>query len=350
MNAPSRQFASDNGAGVCPEVWAALQTADAVGHTPGYGSDAFTERAIGQLREVFETDDFDAHFVFNGTAANSLVMAAACEPFQAVICHAYSHIETDESNAPGFFAHGVKTLPIDSEWGKLVPADVERVFKNRRDIHASAPRVLSLTQATELGTVYSSDELRALCDSAHALDMVVHVDGARFANAVAGLGNTPAELTWKAGVDALCFGGTKNGALGSEAVLLFNPELRADFKRRCKQSGQLASKMRYHAAQWIGLLEGGVWRRNAENANAMAAHLTRRLAGLAGVRVLYPTQANAVFVALPDGVADAMRERGWRFYDDVGPAGSRLMCSWDTQTDDIEALVAALSDELQEQG
>jgi threonine aldolase len=330
---PRRHFASDNYAGVCPEVWEALHAADA-DHVPGYGDDPHTARAQALFRDLFSTD-CEVHFVFNGTAANSLVVASACDAFHAVICHAYSHLETDESNAPGFFAHGVKTLPIDTPLGKLVPAEVERVFHNRRDVHASAPRVLSLTQSTELGTVYTPDEVGALAASAHGLGMVVHMDGARFANAVAGLDVSAAEITWKAGVDALCFGGTKNGMLGSEAVVLFNRDLASAFKRRCKQSGQLASKMRYHAAQWIGMLEGGAWLRHAGHSNAMAALLEAKLREVPKVRILYPRQANAVFVEMPRAMADGLMSKGWRFYNDVGPGGARLMCAWNTSPGDV---------------
>lgn len=332
--APSRHFASDNNAGVCPEVWAALRRADA-GHAPGYGDDPDTAKARALFNELFETD-CETHLVFNGTAANSLVISAACDRFNAVICHAHAHIETDESNAPGFFAHGVKTLPVDDAFGRLLPESVERVFRQRRDIHSSAPRVLSITQSTELGTVYTVDEIRALSDTAHRLGMLVHMDGARFANAIASLGVSPAEATWKAGVDALCFGGTKNGMLGTEAVVLFDRELANNFKRRCKQSGQLASKMRYHAAQWNGMLSGNAWLKHARHANLMARQLSRRLEKIPGMRILYPVQANAVFVDMPRSVAEGLLRRGWRFYTDVGPGGARLMCSWNTTKADVD--------------
>lgn len=331
--APQRHFASDNNAAVCPEVWEALRAAD-TGHAPGYGDDPLSLRAQQLFRELFETD-CDVHFVFNGTAANSLVVAAACDSFHAVICHAYSHLETDESNAPGFFAQGVKTLSLDTPLGKLTPEAVRRVFHNRRDIHSSAPRLVSLTQATELGTVYTGDEIRGLAAGAHELGMLVHMDGARFANAVASLDVTPADLTWRAGVDALCFGGTKNGMLGSEAVVLFHPGLRASFKRRCKQSGQLASKMRYHAAQWTAMLEDGAWLRHAARANRMAALLEQNLRTIPAVEILHPREANAVFAALPAAMTTHLQQLGWRFYNDVGPGGARLMCSWDTTADDI---------------
>lgn len=333
-----KHFASDNYSGVCPEVWAALQAANP-DHVPGYGDDPITAKAQALFRDLFE-HDCDVHFVFNGTAANSLVIAAACDSFEGVVCHAYSHIETDESNAPGLFCSGVKTLPVAGDHGKLTTSAVERVFHHRRDIHASAPKVLSLTQSTELGTVYNPDETSALTSLAHRLGMVVHVDGARFSNALVSLGVTPAQASWKAGVDALCFGGTKNGMLGSEAVVFFNPSLAQAFKRRCKQSGQLASKMRFQAAQWIGLLETGAWKRNAGQANAMAVRLEAAIRTVPGVQVLYPRQANAVFVAMPTSMSEGLLAQGWRFYTDVGPGGARLMCSWNTEPGEVDEFVS----------
>ncbi|MBI1842757.1 MAG: low specificity L-threonine aldolase [Verrucomicrobia bacterium] len=331
---PRRHFASDNYAGVCPEVWEALRAADA-GHVPGYGDDPHTSAVQDAFRSLFETD-CEVHFLFTGTAANSLAIASACEAYHAVICHAFSHIETDESNAPGFFAHGVKTLPINTPLGKLDPKSVESLFLNRRDIHASAPKVLSLTQSTELGTVYTPSELKDLSEMARSLRMSIHMDGARFANAVARLGCSPADLTWRSGVDVLCFGGTKNGMLATEAAVFFNKDLAHAFKRRCKQAGQLASKMRYHAAQWQGMLRSGRWLENAKHANDMAQRLRSQLSAIAGIQVLYPVEANAVFVRFPEGMAEALLEKGWRFYTDVGPGGARLMCSWNTSPEDLD--------------
>ena len=344
---PTRHFASDNYAGVCPKVWSALQAAD-VGHVPSYGEDLLTSQVQDSFRSLFETD-CEVHFVFTGTAANSLAIASGCDSFHAVICHAFSHIETDESNAPGFFAHGVKTLPINRPLGKLDAESVDAIFRNRRDIHASLPKVLSLTQSTELGTLYKVGEVRELSEMAHALHMSVHMDGARFSNAVASLGCSPAEVTWKAGVDVLCFGGTKNGMLSTEAVVFFNPSLAQNFKRRCKQSGQLASKMRYHAAQWQEMLHSKLWLANAFHANEIADYLGTQLSSVQGVQILHPVEANAVFVAFPTGMANALLEKGWRFYSDVGPGGARLMCSWNSSLEDVNEFVSdarAIASEL----
>ncbi len=340
-----RHFASDNNAGICPEVFAALAEANGP-HAPGYGDDPWTRRAEALFRDVFETD-CEVFFVFNGTASNCLALWSLCESFHGVICHRHSHIETDECGAPGFFMHGVTLLPADTADGKLTPATVRHAATLKHDFHAAQPRALSLTQATELGTVYTPDEVRSLSETARELKLSVHMDGARFANAVAGLGVSPADITWRAGVDVLSFGGTKNGAQAGEAVVFFDRARADNFRRRSKQSGQLASKMRFLSAQWIGLLENGVWLRHASHANETAAYLEQRLATLPGVQVAFPRQANAVFALLPTPAAEAVAARGWRFYNDVGPGGAaRLMCSWDSTTGDVDAFVADLRSAL----
>jgi threonine aldolase len=338
----SRHFASDNNSGICPEVWAALQEAN-TGHVTGYGDDPWTERARRLIRDLFETD-CEVFFVSNGTAANSLALASLCDSYHSVIAFDYSHMETDECNAPGFFAPGVKVHPVKGENGKISPDAIERAAKARRDVHASMPRVVSLTQATELGTVYTRDELVAIASAARKLGLLVHMDGARFANATASLGVKPRDISWEVGVDVLSFGGTKNGMAFGDAVVFFSKNYSQDFLYRCKQSGQLASKMRFIAAQWIGVLQDGAWLRNAKNANDTAALLETRLRGLRGVKVLYPCQVNAVFVDMPKRVLDGLHERGWHFYMDVGPGGARLMCSWDSTAQDVEAFVRDVVD------
>ncbi len=337
-----RHFASDNNAGICPEVFAALAEANGP-HAPGYGDDPWTRRAEQLFRDVFETD-CEVFFVFNGTASNCLALWSLCESFHGVICHQHSHIETDECGAPGFFMHGVTLLPVDAADGKLTPDLVRGASATPHDFHGAQPRALSLTQATELGTVYTPEELRALSAAARELKLAVHMDGARFANAVASLGVPPADVTWRAGVDVLSFGGTKNGAQAGEAVVFFDRARADNFRRRCKQSGQLASKMRFLSAQWVGLLANDAWLRYARHANDTASYLERRLAGLPGVRVAFPRQANAVFALLPKAAAEAVAARGWRFYNDVGPGGAaRLMCSWDSARGDVDAFVADLA-------
>lgn len=337
----SRHFASDNNAGMCPEVLAALVEANAH-HLPGYGDDPWTRRAERLFRDVFETE-CEVFFVFNGTASNCLALWSLCESFHGVICHRYSHIETDECGAPGFFMHGVTLLPVDTADGKLTEETVREAHETKHDFHAAQPRALSLTQSTELGTVYRPEEIHHLSRVARELGLSVHMDGARFANAVASLKVSPAEMTWRAGVDVLSFGGTKNGAGFGEAVVFFDLKRAENFRRRCKQSGQLSSKMRFLSAQWVGLLENSVWLKYAEQANRVATYLESRLAEVPGVSVSFPREANAVFASLPGPLAEAAVKKGWRFYNDVGPGGAaRLMCSWDSTEGDVDAFVADL--------
>ncbi len=334
----NRQLASDNYAGLCPEALLAMQEANA-GHAPGYGDDRWTGEAADALRALFGRD-CDVYFAFNGTAANSLALAALTQSYHSVLCHETAHIETDECGAPEFFSNGTKVLTMPGEGGKVTPAGVRHLVEKRSDIHYPKPRVVSVTQCTEQGSVYSLDEVRAVGEAARALGLRVHMDGARFANAVAALGCHPAETTWKAGVDVLCFGGTKNGMAVGEAVVFFDRALSDEFAYRCKQAGQLASKMRFLAAPWVRMLSDGAWLRHAGNANAMALRLHGLLAALPEVRVKRVPQANSVFVDFPPGVADAVRGRGWRFYDFIAGAGSRLMTAWDTRPEDLDAFVA----------
>jgi len=335
-----RSFASDNNAGICPEALQALLAANA-GHAPGYGDDEWTRRVSDRLRALFETD-CDVYFVFNGTAANSLALASLCQSYHSVICHELAHVETDECGGPEFFSNGSKLLPARGAGGKLAPEAVLEAVARRSDIHYPKPRVVTLTQATEVGTVYRPAEIAAITELAHAKGLRVHMDGARFCNAVASLGVAPAEITWRAGVDVLCFGGTKMGLPVGEAVVFFDRKLSEDFAWRCKQAGQLASKMRFLSAPWLGMLEGGAWLRHAAHANAMAQRLAAGLAAIAGARLLFPVEANGVFVDLPQTVQDGLRERGWRFYTFIAAGGARLMCSWDTTPESVDALLADL--------
>jgi threonine aldolase len=331
------QFGSDNYSGVWPEVLAALAEANR-GHVPAYGDDPWTEKAKKLLQETFETDAV-IHFVFGSTAANALTLAAMCAPYNSVICDRYAHIQVDECGAPEFFTGGAKLHLVDGTSGKVAPQQVREAALARVDEHASKPRVLSLTQATEMGTVYTVEETRALAQVARELNLLVHMDGARFANAAAALGARPAEMTWKAGVDVLCLGGTKNGLMLGEVILFFNRALAEHFEWRRKQTGQLVSKMRYVAAQWIAALENKAWLKHAGHANAMAAYLEEKLLA-AGLQAVHPRQANAVFVEISAKTYSALEEKGWRFYDGIGPKGYRLMCSWDTQRAHVDELVA----------
>ncbi len=266
-------FASDNYAGICPEAFQALQDANQ-GHAAAYGDDAWTERVANRMRELFDCD-CDVYFVFNGTAANSLALASLCQSYHSVVCHQFAHISTDECGGPEFFSNGSKLLPCQGDHGKLSLDAVRRLVFSRTDIHFPKPRVLTLTQSTEVGTVYSLDEINQLTEFAKHHGLRVHMDGARFANAIASLGVSPADATWRAGVDVLCFGGTKMGLPVGEAVVFFDRTLSEDFAWRCKQAGQLASKMRFLAAPWLGMLEDNVWQKHANHSNSMAQRLSK---------------------------------------------------------------------------
>jgi threonine aldolase len=339
-----RHFASDNYAGICPEAWQALEAANR-DHCPGYGEDPWTARASDLIRRTFETD-CEVFFVFNGTAANSLSLASMCQSYHSVVCHEFAHVETDECGAPEFFSNGTKVLVAAGERGKLTPEAIAQFVHKRSDVHYPKPRAVSVTQATELGTVYRPEEIAAIGRLCRDLGLNLHMDGARFANAVASLGVPPKAITWEAGVDVLCFGGTKNGAAVGDAVVFFNHDLAREFDYRCKQAGQLASKMRFLAAPWVGMLEGDVWLRRASHANAMAQLLYEALTAIPGLTVLFPREANAVFVELPTDVIERLRRRDWRFYTFIGEGGCRLMCAWDTRPEDIAAFVADLREEL----
>ena len=333
-------FASDNTAGICPEAVHALQAANS-GSVPSYGDDAHTIAAKRAFADLFETD-CEVFFVFNGTAANALVLSALCQRHHSILCHAFSHVETDECGAPEFFTGGSKVLPIGGADAKLHPADLGPVLQRGHGVHFPKARVLSLTQSTELGTVYTVEELGALTDFARSSGLKVHVDGARFANAAAMLGErgiSPADLTWRAGVDVLSFGGTKNGLLSTEAVIFFNRELAREFDYRVKQSGQLASKMRFASAQWTAVLRDGAWLRHAAHANRQAHALSAGLRAL-GFALVSPTEVNGVFVEMPPGAVHALEARGWHFYKFVGDHGYRLMCSWQTQESEVAAFLA----------
>lgn len=332
----ARNFASDNWSGICPEAWAALEAANR-GHCPAYGDDPYTEKACALLRDFFETD-CEVFFTFNGTAANSLALASLCQSYHSVLTHMLAHVETDECGAPEFFSNGTKVLLVEGGQGKVSFSAVEDRIDRRSDIHYPKPKVLSLTQSTELGTVYTLDELRAAGELARRRGLRVHMDGARFANALATLKAAPRSITWEAGIDVLCLGGTKNGMPLGEAVVFFDKALATEFDYRCKQAGQLASKMRFLAAPWVGMLESGALLRHAAHANESAARLAEGLLAL-GVPILYPRESNAVFVSMRHGWTAELRSLGWHFYEFIGEAGARFMCSWDTTEEDVDALL-----------
>ena len=332
-------FASDNTAGMCPEAREALLEADQ-GHIPSYGNDEWTQRASDAIRALFQKP-CEVLFVFNGTAANSLALASLCQSYHSVICHELAHVETDECGAPEFFSNGTKLLLASGEQGKLHPPEVERLVRKRTDIHYPKPKTLTITQSTECGTVYSLAELEELRDLARSLGLKIHMDGARFANACAGLDQDPGQIVSSAGLDVLSLGGCKMGMALGEAVVFFNLELAEDFAYRCKQAGQLASKMRYLTAPWVGMLQDGHWLRHARRANAMATRLAEGIRNL-GIEVLYPVQSNAVFVTLGEARIEKLRAAGWAFYQFIGTGGARFVCPWNTSEQSVDDLLGAV--------
>jgi threonine aldolase len=332
------EFASDNVAPICPEAWAALQEANAH-YAPSYGEDRWTAQACDRVREIFETD-CDVYFVFTGTAANALSLALLSKSIKSVICHQNSHLQTYESGAPEFFTGGSKLLLVGGADGKLDIGQVEALLARQNELHSHKPGAISIAQATEFGTVYRRDEIAAIADLARRHQLFLHMDGARFANAIASLNCAPKAITWEAGVDVLCFGGTKDGAAGGELVIFFDKQISREFDYRAKQAGQLGSKMRFLAAQWVGLLTGDAWLRNAQHANRAARGLADRLRKEAGIESVFPVEANAVFVSMDERLASGLHARGWRFYKFIEPDVYRLMCSWATTEEEISSLLA----------
>jgi threonine aldolase len=334
-----QQFASDNNAGMCPEALAALIEANSAGHTMGYGDDRWTSQACDLIRALFETD-CDVFFVFSGTGANALALAHLTRSYHAVIAHAASHVAEDETGAPEFFSGGAKVLGVDTPHGKVTPQAVEDHCGILGRIHTSRPKVVSLTQSTEMGTVYRATEIEAIAATARRHGLKLHMDGARFANAIATLNAKPADLTWRAGIDVMSLGGVKNGLGAGEAVVFFDKALADEFAWRIKQGGQLNSKMRLVTAPWTGLLADDVWLRNARHANAMAQRLAAALTGAPGIRLMYPVEANVVFAEITPGTQAAVRAKGWSFYTFLGKTGCRLMCAWDTEPGTVDRFAA----------
>ena len=330
------RFFSDNAAAACPEAMAAIEAANRV--DTAYDGDAWSGRLNAAFSELFGTE-VEALWVPTGTAANALALAALCPPHGQIVCHRDAHIQNDECGAPEFYAHGAKLLLAGGEGAKLAPGTVDALLDTLRDdVHMGPRCALSITNATEYGLVYTPEETAALGELCRRRGLGFHVDGARFANAVASLGCTPAELSWQAGVDALSFGFVKNGGLCAEALIFFRPELAAASHFRRKRGGHLLSKGRYLAAQILAMLENDVWLRNARAANAAAA----RLAEAAGPeRQLLPVQVNELFIRVTPQEAAALRAQGFDFYD-WGPGEARLVTSWDSDPADVDALAAAI--------
>jgi threonine aldolase len=331
-----RGFASDNQAGVHPEVMDAIAAANE-GHAASYGGDPWTARAQQRFREHFGAGA-QAFPVFNGTGANVLCLEALTRPWQGVVCARTAHLNVDECGAPE--RAGRKLLVVDTPDGRLTPEHVAPLLVRIGDEHVVQPRVISITQSTELGTAYAPEAIAELAGWAHAHGMLLHVDGARLCNAASALGVPLRALTTDAGVDAVSFGGTKNGSMGAEAVVLLRDDVADGFRYRRKQAMQLASKMRYVSAQLEALLSGDLWQRSAAHANAMARRLADAVGHLPGLTVTQPVEANAVFAILPAEATERL-QRDWPFYvwdDNTGEV--RWMCSWDTAPEDVDAFAA----------
>jgi threonine aldolase len=335
----ARGFASDNSAGIHPAVLESIAQANA-GHAFGYGHDRFTERTEALLQEHFGSAT-RAFLVWGGTAANVLSLRASCRPWEAAICTATAHLNVDEAGAPEGIA-GVKLLTAEGEDGKLSPDLIDGLIGRLGDEHAVQPRVVSISQSSELGTIYETDEIAAIAELAHRRGLLLHMDGARLCNAAAALGETLAGASVGLGVDVLSFGGTKNGLLGAEAVVFAAAELATGFAYLRKQSLQLASKMRFLAAQFEALLSDELWRSLAEHANRMTARLATLIDGVPGVTITRPVQANAIFATLPQDAIARLQEQFDFYVWDQQRHEVRFMCAWDTTVRDVEGFAGAI--------
>ncbi|MDP3960633.1 MAG: beta-eliminating lyase-related protein [Pseudorhodobacter sp.] len=340
-------FASDNGAPVPPQVMAALVQANA-GYAMSYGADPITAQVRDRIRHLFEAPQAAVHLVATGTAANALALATICPPWGAVFCHRHAHIEEDECGAPEFFSAGAKLALVDGAHGKMTPDSLAEVLARTGTggVHGVQRGALSLTNVTEAGTVYTPSEVAALTALARAHGLPCHMDGARFANALVATGASPAALTWQAGIDILSLGGTKNGLLGVEAVVIFDPARAWEFELRRKRAGHLASKHRYLAAQIAAYLEDGLWLRLAAQSNAMAARLAAGIAALPDVSLTHPVEANIVFAQWPAGGHARLKATGAVYYP--GPAApgreaARLVASWCTSAAEVDQFLSALA-------
>lgn len=338
-------FASDNGSGVAPEIMAALAAANG-GYARSYGADALMERVTAQIRTVFEAPEAAVYLVATGTAANALSVALTCPSWGAVFCHDKAHVAEDECNAPEFFAGGAKLVLVPGAHGKMTPATLAPALERigAGGVHSLQKGMLTVTNVTEAGTVYSPAEIATLTALARAKGLPCHLDGARFANAIVASGATPAEMTWKAGIDLLSLGGTKNGCMGVEAVVIFDPARAWEFELRRKRAGHLFSKHRFLSAQMAAYLEDGLWLRLAAQANAMGARLAQGLARVNSVIQTHPVQANMMFPDWAAGTNARLQAAGAQYYAwplADGREGARLVTSWSTQEADVDRFLAA---------
>ena len=335
-------FSSDNVTGACPEVMDAIIAAND-GIVESYGNDKWSLNLQKKLSEIFETDVV-VFPVVSGTAANALALSVLSPPFGKIFCNELSHINTDECGAPEFFSGGAKLVTMTSDDGKINAKDLGHNIRGTGNVHLSQPAAVSITQACETGTVYQLEEIKSIAETAHEHGLKVHMDGARFANAIVSLDVSPAEMTWKSGIDVLSFGGTKNGCLTAEAVVFFKPELVGNFPYLHKRSGQLLSKMRFISAQLEAYVSNDVWLRNARNANNMAKLLSKGLAKFPDIKLAYTTQSNEVFVHLPSSIIDLLNAEGYNVSEDELDGKSvRFVTAWNTVSDDIDKLISTIS-------
>ena len=336
-------FTSDNISSACPEVMEALAKANEA-NSPSYGEDPWTHDLAARLGEIFETP-VTVFPVTTGTAANALALSTLTPAFGKIFCHELAHINTDECGAPELFTGGAKLIDMPGANGRITAQALEETIYGAGNVHHAQPASVSITQACESGTVYSIEEIEAIAAVAHSHNLSMHMDGARFANALATLGVTPAQMTWQAGIDVLSFGGTKNGCLAAEAVVFFKPELVGDFPFLQKRAGQLLSKSRFISSQFAGYLADDVWMRNARQANAMAQRLSKGLADLPGLELAYPTQSNEVFVVMPAALIDRLSATGLAINDEeLDGKAVRFVAAWNTTESEVDALLAVLSD------
>lgn len=335
-------FASDNVSCACPEVMDAVVAANS-GIAVSYGQDAHTVKLEATLSDLFETA-VTVFPVVSGTAGNALALSALTPSYGKVFCHEMSHINTDECAAPEFFTGGAKLIPISSHDGKITPGNLIPVIRGTGNVHSAQPATLSITQSCEVGTVYQLDEISAVSETAGEHGLSVHMDGARFANALVALDASPAQMTWKAGIDVLTLGGTKNGCLAAEAVVFFKPDLVKSFPFLHKRSGQLLSKMRYVSAQLEAYVANDVWLRNARHANAMATRLSEGLTAIPGIELAFPTQSNEVFASLPRKLIGRLSAAGINVTEGEldGTAPPRFVAAWDSRVEDVDELLAAI--------
>ena len=342
LTTQKNSFASDNTSMACPEVMDAVIAANS-GIASSYGDDEYSKSLQDKLNDLFETEVVYFPCV-SGTAANALALSALTPSYGKIFCHAMSHINTDECAAPEFFTGGSKLIPISTNNGKIKPAELEEMIRGKGNVHSAQPATLSITQSTEVGALYQLDEIKELSITAHKHGLNVHMDGARFANGLVALDTSPAEMTWKSGVDVLSFGGTKNGCLAAEAVIFFKPELVQAFPFLHKRSGQLLSKMRFISAQLEAYITDDVWLRNARHANKMAKRLSQGLTNIPGIKLAYPTESNEIFAHMPENMISALNKQGYKVtegeLDETAPP--RFVAAWNTKEKEVDEFLSAV--------